>query len=96
MKLACLAVAISFVLAGPVAAAQPTGPGPEYKIDPDMTQTSPDGAFTIEQYHKADANDDWTWQAWVRAKDSGDKATLLRPWTWFVDARPSRFFKLLK
>jgi len=25
-----------------------------------------------------------------------DKATLLKPWTWFVDARPSRFFKLLK
>ncbi len=25
-----------------------------------------------------------------------DKATLFKPWTWFVDARPSRFFNLLK
>jgi signal peptidase I len=25
-----------------------------------------------------------------------DKATLFKPWTWFVDARPSRFFKLLR
>jgi signal peptidase I len=25
-----------------------------------------------------------------------DKATLFQPWTWFVDAKPSRFFKLLK
>jgi signal peptidase I len=25
-----------------------------------------------------------------------DKAALFKPWTWFVDARPSRFFKLLK
>jgi signal peptidase I len=24
-----------------------------------------------------------------------DKAALFKPWTWFVDARPSRFFKLL-
>jgi len=64
---------------GPLAAAEPTGPGPEYQIDPKMTQTSPEGTYTIEQYHKADANDDWTWQAWVRAKDSMDRATLLKP-----------------
>ena len=25
-----------------------------------------------------------------------DKATIFKPWTWFVDARPSRFFNLLK
>ena len=25
-----------------------------------------------------------------------DKAALFKPWTWFVDARPSRFLKLLK
>ena len=24
-----------------------------------------------------------------------DKASLFKPWTWFVDARPSRFFKLV-
>ena len=79
MKLACLAVAISLVLAAPVSAAEPTGPGPEYTIDPKATQTSPEDAYTIEQYYKADANDDWTWQAWIRAKDSKDKATLLKP-----------------
>jgi len=79
MKLAPLAVAISLLSVGPLAAAEPTGPGPEYQIDPKMTQTSPEGAYLIEQYHKADANDDWTWQAWVRAKDSKDRATLLKP-----------------
>ncbi len=25
-----------------------------------------------------------------------DKASLFKPWTWFMDARPSRFFHLLK
>ena len=25
-----------------------------------------------------------------------DKATLFKPWTWFLDARPSRFFNVLK
>ncbi len=25
-----------------------------------------------------------------------DKASMLKPWTWFVDARPSRFFRFLK
>ncbi len=25
-----------------------------------------------------------------------EKASLLKPWTWFIDARPSRFFNLLK
>ena len=79
MKLACLAAAISLLCVGSASAAEPTGPGPEYQIDPKMTQTSPDGAYTIEQYHKADANDDWTWQAWVRAKETKDKATLLKP-----------------
>jgi hypothetical protein len=79
MKLACLAVVISLLAVCPLAAAEPAGPGPEYKIDPEMTQTSPDAAYTIEQYHKSDADDNWTWQAWVRAKDSKDRATLLKP-----------------
>ena len=79
MKLACLALAISLLSICPLAAAEPAGPGPEYKIDPEMTQASPEGVYTIEQYHKADADDNWTWQAWVRAKDSKDKATLLKP-----------------
>ena len=79
MKLASLTAAITLFLACPLVAAQPAGPGPEYAIDPEMTQASPDGAYTIEQYHKADADDNWTWQAWLRAKDSNDKATLLKP-----------------
>jgi hypothetical protein len=79
MKLACLVVAISLLSLCSASAAEPTRPGPEYQIDPEMTQTSSGGAYTIEQYHKADANDDWTWQTWVRAKDSKDKATLLKP-----------------
>lgn len=79
MKLACLAVAISLFSACAVAAAEPAGPGPEYTMDPKATQTSPEGAYTIEQYHKADADDNWTWQAWVRARDSKDRATLLKP-----------------
>ena len=77
MKLGYLASAIPLFLACAAASAQPAGPGAEYKIAPDQTQTSPDGATTIEQYHKSDANDDWTWQVWARAKDN--TATLLKP-----------------
>jgi signal peptidase I len=35
--------------------------------------------------------------SWDTGADEGDnsKATLFKPWTWFTDARPSRFFKLL-
>jgi hypothetical protein len=40
-----------------------------YKIDPEYTQTSPDGAITIEQYVNRDT-DDWKWQFWVRRKDT--------------------------
>lgn len=79
MKLACFSVAFSLLFAGPIAMAAPAGPGPDYTLDSKATQTSPDGAFTIEQYHKADADDNWTWQAWVRPKDSQDKATPLKP-----------------
>jgi hypothetical protein len=35
------------------AAAQPAGPAAGYKIDPEFTKTSPDGAIMIEQYAKA-------------------------------------------
>ena len=45
------------------AAAQPTGPPAGYKIDPEFTETSPDGAITIEQYVN---KDDYKWQFWVR------------------------------
>lgn len=79
MRLAFFAAAIALFPLCPLAAAAPAGPGPEYKIDPEMTQTSPEGTYTIEQYHKSDADDVWIWQAWVRAKDAKDKATRLKP-----------------
>jgi hypothetical protein len=37
------------------AAAQPAGPPAGYKINPEFTKTSPDGAITIEQYENKDA-----------------------------------------
>jgi hypothetical protein len=43
------------------AAAQPAGPPAGYKIDPEFTKTSPDGAITIEQYENKDT-DDYKWQ----------------------------------
>src|SRR5262249_17045000 len=45
------------------AAAQPAGPPAGYKIDPEFTKTSPDGAITIEQYEN---KDEYKWQFWVR------------------------------
>jgi hypothetical protein len=47
------------------AAAQPATPPAGYKIDPKFTNTSPDGAITIEQYLNKDT-DDYKWQFWVR------------------------------
>ena len=37
--------------------AQPAGPPAGYKIDPEFTKTSPDGAITIEQYVNKDTDD---------------------------------------
>jgi len=35
--------------------------------------------------------------SWDTGADEGDtsKATLFKPWTWFTDARPARFFRIL-
>jgi hypothetical protein len=46
-----------------------------YEIDPEYTQTSPDGAITIEQYVNKDT-DDYKWQFWIRRQDT---FTLLDP-----------------
>jgi hypothetical protein len=46
-------------------AAQPAEPPAGYKIDPEYTKTSPDGAIAIEQYVNKDT-DDYKWQFWVR------------------------------
>ena len=48
------------------AAAGPPAPSASYKIDPEFTEKSTDGAVTIEQYVNKDADDDWKWQFWVR------------------------------
>src|SRR5215470_11124683 len=57
------------------AAAQPAGPPAGYKINPEFTRTSPDGAITIEQYENKDT-DDYKWQFWVRRQGT---FTLLDP-----------------
>jgi hypothetical protein len=58
-----------------VAAAQPAAPPAGYKIDPEFTAKSPDGAITIEQYVNKET-DDWKWQFWARHQD---KLTMLKP-----------------
>jgi hypothetical protein len=57
-------------------AAPTVGPTADYKIDPEHTFTSPDGATTIEQYAKIDAEGDYTWQFWARSQN---KVTMLNP-----------------
>src|SRR5262245_66126159 len=49
------------------AAAQPAGPPAGYKINPEFTKTSPDGAIAIEQYEYENKDtDDYKLQFWVR------------------------------
>jgi hypothetical protein len=55
--------------------AQPAGPAAGYKIEPEYTKTSPDGAITVEQYLNKDT-DDYKWQFWVRRQGT---LTLLDP-----------------
>jgi len=47
------------------AAAQPAGPPSGYNINAEFTETSPNGAVTIEQYENKET-DDYKWQFWVR------------------------------
>ena len=56
-------------------AAQPAEPPAGYKVDPEYTKTSPDGATAIEQYVNKDT-DDWKWRFWVRRQGA---FTLLDP-----------------
>ena len=73
-----LAFAIGLLLACAVGAvaAQAAGPAADYKISPEHTSTSPDGATTVEQYAKISADGDYTGQFWARHQD---KPTLLKP-----------------
>jgi hypothetical protein len=58
-----------------VSAAQPAGPPAGYTIDPEFTETSPDGAIAIEQYANKET-DDYKWLFWVRGEGT---FTLLDP-----------------
>jgi hypothetical protein len=69
-------IALCFACAGGTIAAQTVRPAADYKINPEYTSTSPDGAITIEQYAKIAADGSYTWQFWARR---GDKLTLLKP-----------------
>jgi hypothetical protein len=68
MSRTLLAASAGLLLACAIGSAmgQPVGPAADYKIDAGYTATSPDGTTTIEQYKKADSDDDLTWQFWAR------------------------------
>lgn len=70
------AIALLFAAALGAATAQTAGPPEGYKLDPEFTSTSPDGATTIEQYAKNDPTNGYSWQFWIRR---ADKLTLLDP-----------------
>jgi hypothetical protein len=38
----------------------------DYKLNPELTEKSPDGAIIIEQYMKTTDDDDAMWQFWIR------------------------------
>jgi hypothetical protein len=78
MRRTYLPAAIGVLLACAVGAtaAHAAGPPADYKLEAEHTSTSPDGATTIEQYAKVNADGDYTWQFWAR---HGDAFTLLEP-----------------
>jgi hypothetical protein len=78
MRLVGLAAAFGLVLSCALyaAAEQPAGPPAGYQLDAEYTTKSPDGATTIEQYARTDADGNYTWQFWARRSDT---FTLLGP-----------------
>jgi hypothetical protein len=61
MKLKASLIGV-FIACGAVAtSAHAAGPSADYRLDPQWTRKSPDGATTIEQYKKTNADDDWFW-----------------------------------
>ena len=60
------ALACAFACAFAAAKAAPSAPPDGYQINSDFTETSPDGATTIEQYFKDDPDKGYSWQFWVR------------------------------
>jgi hypothetical protein len=59
-----------------ITAAHAAGPAADYKLDPEFTETSPDGATAVEQYKKEAADGGYAWQFWARR---GDKLSPLTP-----------------
>jgi hypothetical protein len=76
MRRTYLPAAIGVLFACALGTAQAASPSADYKLEAEHTLTSPDGATTIEQYAKVDAEGDYTWQFWAR---HGDAFTLLEP-----------------
>ena len=56
---------IGLALACAIGSASAAEPAADYKINPELTEKSPDGAIVIEQYMKA-TDDDVVWQFWIR------------------------------
>jgi hypothetical protein len=71
-----LATGLLFCLALSATSAWSAGPAADYKLDPEYTGTSPDGATTIEQYAKTVPDGSRTWQFWAHRSDN---AVLLTP-----------------
>jgi hypothetical protein len=76
MKLKASLIGV-FIACGVVAtSARAAGPSADYKLDPEWTRKSSDGATTIEQYKKTNADGDLFWQFWARHQNT---QTLLGP-----------------
>src|SRR5262245_51648660 len=73
-KVSLIGVFIACVVV--VTSACAAGASADYQLDPQWTRKSPDGATTIEQYKKVNADDDWFWQFWARHQNT---QTLLGP-----------------
>ncbi len=76
MRLKASLIGLLLACAAGAASAQPAGPPADYKIDPQWTEKSPDGATTIEQYAKVNPDGDYSWQFWARRADT---SALLEP-----------------
>jgi hypothetical protein len=72
MKADYFAFSIGLLLAcaAPAAPAWAAEPAAGFTIEADYTAKSPDGTTTIEQYHRDDPAEGFTWQFWVRRSDT--------------------------
>jgi hypothetical protein len=61
---------MGLVLASAIGSASAAEPVAGYKLNPELTEKSPDGAIIIEQYMKT-TDDDAMWQFWIRREGRG-------------------------